>query len=89
MDGEVCGDLGALCHDRKGAFGRSYPIDDRVFRENERLGGGVVRAGENGKCRRVVYPSLGGFLDLRSIALITTRVTATHKLIIEKYLERM
>ena len=32
MDGEVCGDLGALCHDRKGAFGRSYPIDDRIFR---------------------------------------------------------
>ena len=42
----------ALCHDRKGAFGRSYPIDDRIFRRNE--------PGETASKRsRVVYPSLG------------------------------
>ena len=48
----------ALCHDRKGAFGRSYPVDDRIFRRNEGRGG--VEPGETASKRsRVVYPSLG------------------------------
>ena len=63
VDGEVCGDLGALCHDRKGAFGRSYPIDDRIFRRNERRqGGGVEPWGKTAsEGSRVLYPSLSGF----------------------------